>query len=48
MPEEVSAKHQILTRRVIVFGALAAGLYLAAAMPANAQYLGLNLRGDTD
>ncbi len=47
MPEDNRVKHRLLSRRALVFGALTAGLLLASAMPAHAQYLGLNLRGDT-
>jgi hypothetical protein len=46
MPEN-RTERRLLNDRAIVFGALTAGLLLASAMPAHAQYLGLNLRGDT-
>lgn len=47
MPEENRAKRHLLNSRAGVFGALSVALLVAASMPANAQYLGLNLRGDT-
>ncbi len=47
MPEEIRTKRHLLNDRAVAACALIAGLHLAAAMPANAQYLGLNLRGDT-
>ena len=47
MPEDNPARRHLLTRRAIAGGASIAALLLAAAMPAHAQYLGLNLRGDT-
>ncbi len=47
MMSESRAKHRLLDGRSFVYGALTAGLPVATAVPAHAQYLGLNLRGDT-
>ena len=46
MSRDNRAKFRILTSRALSVGALIAGLLAGTAIPARAQYLGLNLRGD--
>jgi len=47
MPEQNLFKRHLLTRRIPTVRVLSVALLLGAAIPAHAQYLGLNLRGDT-